>query len=211
MCHRRLSARAPVDDRTLELTFRFQVPYIRELLTHYTSFAVPRHVVEKYGESWTRPEHIVVNGPYLLKEWIPNEHIRLERNPRFFDAANVPISTVYFYPTQDSSAALKRFRGGEFDLVTDSVPPQQIHWLELYLPHELRLSPYILCAVRCSSTSTANRSTMCACALALSLAIDREIMVTKVTRAGETTILCVGAARHPPLSKRRSFHSAACR
>src|SRR5262249_53562270 len=56
-----VGARA-LDDRTLEITFRYQVPYIRELLTHYTSFAVPRHVVEKYGEAWTRAEHIVSNG-----------------------------------------------------------------------------------------------------------------------------------------------------
>lgn len=178
-----VGARA-VDDRTLELTFGFQVPYIRELLTHYTSFAVPRHVVEKYGEMWTRPEHIVVNGPYLLKEWIPNELIRLERNPRFFDAANVPIKTVYFYPTQDSSAALKRFRGGEFDLVTDSVPPQQIRWLELYLPHELRLSPYILAQYAQFNVHRKPFDDV-RVRTALSLAIDREIMVTKVTRAGE--------------------------
>jgi oligopeptide transport system substrate-binding protein len=173
-----------IDDLTLELTFRYQVPYIRELLTHYTTFAVPRHVVEKYGEEWTRPEHIVVNGPYILKEWIPNEFVRLERNPRFFDADKIAVKTVYFSPTQDSSAALKRFRGGEFDLVTDSVPPQQIRWLELYLPHELRLTPFILSQyvqfnVHRKPFDDVRVRT------ALSLAIDREIMVSKVTRAGE--------------------------
>jgi len=178
-----IGARA-IDDLTLELTFRYQVPYIRELLTHYTTFAVPRHVVEKYGEEWTRPEHIVVNGPYILKEWIPNEFVRLERNPRFFDADKIAVKTVYFSPTQDSSAALKRFRGGEFDLVTDSVPPQQIRWLELYLPHELRLTPFILSQyvqfnVHRKPFDDVRVRT------ALSLAIDREIMVSKVTRAGE--------------------------
>jgi len=178
-----VGARA-IDERTLELTFRFRVPYIRELLTHYTSFAVPRHVVEKFGESWTRPEHIVVNGPYILKEWIPNEFVRLERNPRFFDAANVPIKTVYFYPTQDSSAALKRFRGGEFDLVTDSVPPQQIRWLEMYLPRETRLTPYILSQYAQFNVHRKPFDDL-RVRTALSLAIDREIMVSKVTRAGE--------------------------
>ncbi|MGZ5937278.1 MAG: peptide ABC transporter substrate-binding protein [Rhizomicrobium sp.] len=179
-----VGARA-IDDRTLELTFLFQVPYIRELLTHYTTFAVPRHVIEKHGEDWTRPRNIVVNGPYILKEWIPNDHIRLEKNPRFFDAADSAVKTVYFYPTQDSSAALKRFRSGEFDVVTDSVPPQQIHWLQLYLPHELRLSPFILSQyVQFNMRRKPFNDRRVR--LALSLAIDREIMVAKVTRAGET-------------------------
>jgi len=178
-----VGARA-IDDRTLELTFRFQVPYIKELLTHYASFAVPRHVVEKYGDDWTRPEHIVVNGPYILKAWVPNDHIRLEINPRFDGAGNLPIRSVIFCPTQDSSAALKRFRGGEFDLVTDSVPPQQLHWLQLYLPRELHLSPYILTQYVCFNVRRKPFNDP-RVRLALSLAIDREIMVAKVTRAGE--------------------------
>lgn len=179
-----VGARA-IDDRTLELSFRFQVPYIRELLTHYTSFAVPQHVVEKHGENWTRPENVVVNGPYVLKEWVPNDRVRLERNPKFFDAADVALRTVYYYPTQDSSAALKRFRGGELDLVTDSVPPQQIHWLQLYLPHELRISPFILSQYLQFNLRRKPFGDI-RIRQALSLAINREIMVAKVTRAGET-------------------------
>src|SRR5262249_15322869 len=139
----RIGARA-VDDRTLELTFNYQVPYVRELLTHYTTFAVPRHVVAKFGDTWTRAENFVCNGAFRLNQWIPNDHILLAKNPRFFGAADVKLENVLFYPTQDSSAALKRFRGGEFDIVTDSVPPQHIRWLQQNLPHEIRLSPYIL-------------------------------------------------------------------
>ena len=178
-----VGARA-LDDRTLELTFRFQVPYIKELLTHYTTFAVPRHVVEKYGDDWTRPAHIVVNGPYLLKEWVPNDHIRLKKNPLFFAADEISIETVDFAPTQDSSAALKRFRSGEFDVVTDSVPPQQIRWLEMFLPHELHLTPYILSQYVCFNVQRRPFDDH-RVRHALSLAIDREVMVSKVTRAGE--------------------------
>ncbi|MEJ0041232.1 MAG: peptide ABC transporter substrate-binding protein [Rhizomicrobium sp.] len=179
----KVGARA-VDDRTLELTFEYQVPYIRELLTHYTTFPVPRHVVETYGESWTRAGNIVSNGPYVLKEWIPNDHLRLVKNPHFYDAAKVAIETVDFFPTQDSSAALKRFRAGELDLVTDSVPPAQIRWLQLNLKRELRLSPYILSQyVQFNLNRTPFKDLRVR--TALSLAIDREILAAKVMRAGE--------------------------
>ena len=178
-----VGARA-LDERTLQLTFRFQVPYIRELLTHYTTFAVPPHVVEKFGESWTRPGNMVSNGPYVLKQWISNDHIRLERNPFYAEHDRLGIRTVYFYPTQDSSAALKRFRAGEFDVVSDSVPPQQINWLKLYLPHALRLSPYILSQYAVFNVHRKPFDDL-RVRLGLSLAIDREILVSKVTRAGE--------------------------
>lgn len=178
-----IGARA-LDARTLELTFAYQVPYIRELLTHYTTFAVPQHVVEKHGEAWTRAEHFVCNGAFMLKRWVPNDHIHLVKNPRFFGAADVKLDNVLFYPTQDSSAALKRFRGGEFDVVTDSVPPQQIRWLQQNLPHEIRLSPYILSQyaqfnMRRKPFDDIRVRT------ALSLAINREILADKVMRAGE--------------------------
>lgn len=178
-----VGARA-IDDRTLELTFRFQVPYIRELLTHYAAFAVPRHVVEKYGDAWTKPAHIVVNGPYRLTEWVPNDHVRLRKNPLFFAADDVAIDTVDFAPTQDSSAALKRFRSGEFDVVTDSVPSQQMRWLQMYLPRELRLTPSVLSQFICFNVQRRPFDDH-RVRLALSLAVDREIMVSKVTRAGE--------------------------
>ena len=179
----RIGARA-VDDRTLELTFEYQVPYIHELLTHYTTFAVPRHVVERYGEAWTRAEHMVSNGAFMLRSWVPNDHIHLVKNPRFFGASDVGIDNVLFYPTQDSSAALKRFRSGEFDVVTDSVPPQHIRWLQQNLPHEIQLSPYILSQyaqfnMRKKPFDDIRVRT------ALSLAINREILAAKVMRAGE--------------------------
>ncbi len=41
----------------------------------------------------------VFNGPYVLKNWSPNDRITLVRNPRFYDAANVRIDTVNYLPT----------------------------------------------------------------------------------------------------------------
>jgi len=94
-----------VDAHTLEVRTQYQTPYMDQLLMHQTMYAVPRHVVEKHGAAWLKPENIAVNGPYTLKEWIPNDHIRLVKNPRFYDADKVAIEEVIFYPTEDSQAA----------------------------------------------------------------------------------------------------------
>jgi oligopeptide transport system substrate-binding protein len=173
-----------IDDRTLEIAFRCQVPYVGELLTHFTTFAVPRHAVEKHGDQWTRPENIVTNGAYVLKRWVPNDHIHLVRSPHFYDRDRVRIENVFFYPTPDAQAALKRFRSADFDVVDDSLAPQQIDWLRAHMAKELRLSPFILSQYvqfnlrRKPFNDVRVRK-------ALSLAIDRETMCDKISRAGE--------------------------
>ena len=179
----KLGVRA-LDDRTLEISFHFQVPYIVQLLAHYSTFAVPRHVVEKYGSAWLRPENIAVNGPYILKEWVANDHIRLAKNPRFYDSAKVAIENVYFFPTQDSGAALKRFRGGAFDVLSNSIPPQQTLWLKREIPDELRLHSYMLTQYVVFNFDRPPFDDI-RVRTALSLAIDRETIVNKVTRGGE--------------------------
>jgi oligopeptide transport system substrate-binding protein len=173
-----------IDDRTLEIAFEYQVPYIAQLLTHYATFAVPTHVVEKHGADWTRPENIVVNGPYILKEWVPNEHLLLVKNPHYYDSQRVKIERVYYYPTQDSQAALKRFRAGEFDVLTDTLPPQQIDWLKANLAPSLRLAPFILSQYVQFNLHRAPFDDI-RVRTALSLAIDREIIASKIERAGE--------------------------
>ena len=93
------------------------------------------------------------------------------------------MKTVYFYPTQDSSAALKRFRSGEFDVVTGRRRSRFTGCNSI--SHQLRLSPFILSQyVQFNMRRKPFNDRRVR--LALSLAIDREIMVTKVTRAGET-------------------------
>ena len=173
-----------IDDKTLEITFGFQVPYLPELLTHYTMMPVPAHVVEKYGDQWMLPQNIAVNGAYKLKEWIPNDHITLTRNPRFYDVRNVSIETVNFMPIQDYSEALKRFRAGELD-TSSGVPSSEIVWLRDKFPGVLRIAPFV--AVEFVGFNfTAPPFNDLRLRQAVSLGIDREIIAAKVMRAGET-------------------------
>src|SRR5690606_29516651 len=48
-----LGARA-LDAHTLQLTLEHPAPYLPQLAKHVSFFPVPRHVVEKYGDTWVR-------------------------------------------------------------------------------------------------------------------------------------------------------------
>jgi oligopeptide transport system substrate-binding protein len=127
-----LGARA-LDDRTLEIRLEHPAPYLPQMLTHVTCFPQPRHVIEAKGKEWARPGNYVSNGPYILSEWRPNDHITLVKNPRFHDAANVNIERIILYPTIDYGAALRSLRAGELD-IQDRLPAQQIAWLRENMP-----------------------------------------------------------------------------
>jgi len=179
----KLGVRA-IDDRTLEVEFSVEAPYAKQFFMYFPTFAVPQHVVERHGESWLRPQNIVTNGAYILKEWVPNDHILLVKNPRFYDAANVGIERVIYYPTADYSAALKRFRVGEID-IQNGVPSEEIDWLKHNMPSVLRANPFMSIRYIVFNTSARPFDDL-RVRTAMSLAIDREVIAKRVMRAGES-------------------------
>lgn len=131
-----------VDDMTVEITLNAPTPYFLELLTHQTSLPVYPPAVEEFGAEFVRPGNMVSNGAYMLEESVINAHIKLVKNPHFHDADNVAIDTVFFYPTEDRSGALRRFQAGELDSNND-VPFEQIPWMQENMPDEFRAAPYL--------------------------------------------------------------------
>jgi len=131
-----------IDDKTLEITLNASTPFFLDALTHYTAFPVPRHLVEKLGDDWTKIENVVGNGPYLIKEWLPGSYVRSEKNPDYYDAANVQIDEVFYHVLEDQAAALNRYRAGEFDILTD-FPADQYQWLQDNMPGQAHVQPFL--------------------------------------------------------------------
>src|SRR3954469_6738802 len=131
-----------LDPHTLEIRLEHPAPYLLEMLTHMTMFPQPRHVVTAKGKAWAKPGNYVSNGPYVLSEWVPNDHITLVKNPRFYDADKVAIQRVVFYPTDDYAAALKRMRSGELD-TQDRMPSQDIDWIKANMPQTISPIPQL--------------------------------------------------------------------
>ena len=131
-----LGVSAP-DAKTLVIELGHPAPYLPQLLMHQTTYPIQRRLVAKYPTGWTKPGIMPSNGPYVLAEWRPNDHIKLIKNPNFYDAANVKIDTVYFYPLEDDLAALKKYRAGELD-TQDRWPIGMHDWLVKNIPNEAR-------------------------------------------------------------------------
>jgi oligopeptide transport system substrate-binding protein len=173
----KLGVTAP-NAKTLVIELEHPAPYLPEMLTHYTTFAIPKHVVEKAGKDWTKPGVMVSNGPYMLAARRPNDHIKLVKNPHFYDAGNVKIDEVYFYPTLDEQGALKRYRAGELDTL-DRWPLTENKWLQANIPNEARKYAGLRVVYTVFNTRTAPLNDR-RVRLALAMAIDCEAILREV-------------------------------
>ena len=172
-----------IDDKTLEITLENPTGYFLELLTHYTAFPVPKHVIEKYGPDWVKPGNIVSNGAFRIIEWTPNARVVAEKNPEFYDAANVKFDKVIYYPDEDRNEVTKRFRAGEIDFV-DDFASEQIDFLRRELPGETHIYPYLgtyYYPINIKKPPFDNPKVR----RALSMAIDRTAITDKVLKTGE--------------------------
>lgn len=172
------------DDATFVVHLEHPAPYLPQLLTHETTYPLPRHVVEKFGTHWSTADHYVSNGAYRLKEWAPGDHITLVKNPKFYDAANVRIETLNYYPTPDSAAALRRLRTGQLD-TQNPLPALQIDWLRANMATALQVHPYLGIAYLIANFSRPPLGDV-RIREAVSLAVDRETIASRVYRLGET-------------------------
>lgn len=172
-----------IDDRTLEVRLENPAPYLPGLLSHYTTFPLPSHVVEIYGDEWIRPSNIAVNGAYMLMDWRTNNYVHLRRNPQFFDNENVCVDDVYYYPTVDNSAAGRRVRNGELDLNME-FPGQQMDFLRREIPDYVRVHPF-MGTVYFSMNTTLEKFSDPRVRNALGMAIDRTFIADEILRAGQ--------------------------
>ncbi len=167
------------DEATVMVTLEHPAPYFPELLTQPATLPLPPSVIRN-GVS---AKAYLSNGPYLLKDWIPNDRITLVKNPRFYDAARVKIERVNYFPTADTDAGLRRFRAGELDMQTP-LPANQIPFLKQTMPRALHILPslalnYIAINLRDPALKDIRIRR------ALNLIYDREAVTQKVMKLGE--------------------------
>ena len=169
-----------IDERTLEIALENPTPFFLELLTHQTGLPVHRTSVEEHGADFVRPENMVTNGAYTLVENTPNAQIVLRKSDTFHSADEVAIEEVHFLPTEDRSAALRRFQAGEIHSNND-VPEEQFEFMKEELGDEqFRVAPYLgtyYYTIKSDKEPFSDPTVR----QALSMAIDREFLADEIS------------------------------
>jgi oligopeptide transport system substrate-binding protein len=172
-----------LDPRRLRLELVRNVAWLPSVLA-FPSFApLPRHAIEKHGRAWTRPGNHVGNGAFRLVEWTAGNKVRAERNPYFHDARSVRLDAVEYLPAADLNTGLQLFRTGAVDTVVN-FPPQKLELIRTEMPGALRLAPSLgVTAYLFNFRRPVFRDLRVRRALAL--AVDRDVLTTRVLRTGD--------------------------
>ncbi len=171
------------DDHTLVVTLSHPTAYFLQLTAAMqTLFPVHLTTVRRYGDNWTKPAHIVGNGPYVLKAWRLNDYILLEANPRYWRP--VAIKRIRVLPTRDANTCFNLFYSGKIDLILDqsSIPPvllNDIRRKPYFHPNPIGATTFVRFNVKNHPFDDVRVRQ------ALALALDKQDIVDKIIRTGE--------------------------
>nr|MBP9742177.1 peptide ABC transporter substrate-binding protein [Burkholderiales bacterium] len=161
---------------------------MNEFLVYMTAPAfavVPKQVIDKFGKAWTEPQNIVTSGAYVLKEHVVNGYTLVQKNLNYYDAANVHIYKVKYFPFIDTSVAISTYKTGGLDTTWKNIPIDRFELIKRDYPKEL----HVTLAERSNHLSFNLKLPKYANNLklrqALTMAIDREVLTNKVLKSGQ--------------------------
>lgn len=107
-----------IDDTTLEITLAAPKPTFTIVMSLWAAFPARQDVIEQYGDKWTDPENIVVNGPFTLTEFVPKDHVTLKPNPNWALEPKPALQEITVKFIDDLSVAFRAFQTGELDMTS---------------------------------------------------------------------------------------------
>ena len=178
-----------IDAQTLHVTLENPTPYFLSMQVHFTWYPVHRPTIERFGSmdtrntKWTRPGNLVGNGAFVLKRWIPNNLIEVVKNDRYWNAAQVRLPRILFYPTDNLLTEERSFRTGQLDL-TENVPMTKVPVYRREHPELICIDPYLGTYFYRFNTSVPPLNDV-RVRRALALALDRTALTRDVLTGGQ--------------------------
>jgi oligopeptide transport system substrate-binding protein len=109
----RLGVRA-VNDRVLEVEFERPVAFFDKLVAFGIYFPVREDFyVSRDGRYGAGAADLVYNGPFSMTRWVHGAHVRLEKNPNYWNREAIQLNVIDMpYVTSDTTAAANLFKDG---------------------------------------------------------------------------------------------------
>ncbi len=104
------------DRHTLVVELRAPSPWFPHIVAHFVCAPVNARSLKRHGTLWTRPENMVVNGPFVLERWTEGTELVLRKNRYFHGADSVRLDRVVGRLGSEPTEVLAAFEAG------------QLHW-----------------------------------------------------------------------------------
>ncbi len=108
-----------LDEYTVEFTLKQPAAYFPAMTSLWIFRPQPQAAIDEYGDRWIEPGLIVTNGPYLLQQWGHGSHLKLIKNPLWYDADKVQIEVLNAPIVAEASTGMAMYENGEIDFAGD--------------------------------------------------------------------------------------------
>jgi len=166
------------DDKTLVITLEAPCAYFLELCA-FPNLSPLREDVVEGNATWTDPSTIVVNGPYIVTEWVHDSYIKMVPNEYYYNYELLGPDEIVWNLSASETAILAAYQGGDWDFIesfpTDMIAPLQESGDCFIVDYVGTYYLYLNCL---KIEDWRVRAAMC-------LAVDGENLVTNVTQAGQ--------------------------
>jgi oligopeptide transport system substrate-binding protein len=78
-------------------------------------FPLREDVITANGEKWTEPPNYIGNGPFVMTEWVHQDHITLKVNDKYW-GTKPKLAEITMKMITDANAVLAAYRNNELDI-----------------------------------------------------------------------------------------------
>lgn len=112
-----------IDDYTFRIKLYQPAPFFLGLLAHQFFRVVHQGTIEKFGKDWVKPANIVTSGAFKVVTHRPYDELTVTRDPNYWDAANVHLDGIEFYPLDEQTTMLNLYKAGRLDATYNHTIP----------------------------------------------------------------------------------------
>ena len=105
-----------VDDSTLEIKLAQPRPTFLQIMALWPAYPVREDIITQFGDQWTEPPNYIGNGPFILTEWVHQDHFTFKPNPNYWGSDKPKLSTMTFKMITDQQAAFAAYKNDELQL-----------------------------------------------------------------------------------------------
>jgi len=179
------------NDKTIVVELEHPIPYFLDLTSFSAFYAV------KYDEN--KKHELLCSGPFLLKKWLHNDQLVLEKNPYFWDAKNVHLEGIHVSIVASDVTSLTMFENKEIDFVGGAFSPLPLDTLQILskrgMIHSSPLGATTMLTFNVDKFPYTNKNIR----KAIACAVNRKELVDNITQLGEI----VATDFIPPVLKKK--------
>ena len=185
-----LGVTAP-DPQTFVVTLAHPMSEFMVYITAPGVSVVSQKTIEKFGNAWTEPQNIVTSGAYTLKEHVVNGYILTQKNLNFYDANNVHIEKVKYFPFVDTNVSISTYKTGGLDTTWKNVPIDKFASIKAEYPEQLHVTPAERTIHLSFNLKLPQYAKDVKLRQALSMAVDRTVLTNEVLKSGQKPLYSI--------------------